>query len=89
MNSFITKASCFISSIFVCLFVNYGQGFSISAINWNFLFYMVLKFSYFRNPFYSKKNLHKTISQGRDQNLLLHSSCIYELVTIHFHFLHW
>lgn len=70
-------------------FVNYGQGFSIPAINSNFLFYVIFKLSYFRNLFYSKKNQHKAISQGRDQNLLLHSACMYGLITIHFHFLHW
>lgn len=64
------EAPCFISNTFTYLFVNYGLSFSTSAINWNFLFYMIFKFSYFRNSFYSKKNQHKTIRQGRDQNLL-------------------
>lgn len=75
--------------LFIYLFVNYVQGFSISAINWSFLFYIILKFSYFRNPFHSKKNQHKTVSQRRDQNLLFHSARMYRLVTIHFHFPHW
>lgn len=92
MNSYVlttTEVSCFISSTFIYLFLNYEQGFNISAINWSVLLYMILKFSYFRNAFYSIKNQHKTISQGRNQNLLLHSACIYRPVTIHFHFLHW